>query len=187
MTMYHYLIKEFDKEFGKSIHAEITTKLYELKKEARYSSKNQQDTIEQYILPVIALYLTLCTYPQITTPITVTERYVWENKRRETKRLSYAGHLPHFFRVFGGIIVRKLSGDNWNVDWIENSDTNISFHITRCLWYDTLKYFHCSEICHIFCYNDVIFYNGLSDQIKFRREQTLGEGAAYCDFNFFSP
>jgi hypothetical protein len=68
---------------------------------------------------------------------------------------------------------------------LEHNERTYAFNVTRCLYverYEVLgvrKFGYCLSCCR-----DNPFVEGFNSKIKFKRTQTIMEGAPYCDFRY---
>ncbi|GLB30126.1 hypothetical protein LAD12857_20490 [Lacrimispora amygdalina] len=72
----------------------------------------------------------------------------------------------------------------WKVYLKKDNSKEFIFDIQKCLWYDFCCFYHCPELCRIFCRSDYIMYQGIENKIRFTRSKTLGEGGDCCNFLF---
>jgi hypothetical protein len=78
----------------------------------------------------------------------------------------------------------QYPADGWQLEWKENSARAIRFDMKRCFYYDVLSRQGAPELTASFCRIDDLVYGDMSPQLEWRRTQTIGRGAAYCDFCF---
>lgn len=68
---------------------------------------------------------------------------------------------------------------------IEETDTTYFFNVTRCRYAEAYEEIGAKEFGYcLSCCRDQPFVEGFNPEIKFKRTQTIMEGAAYCDFRF---
>lgn len=68
---------------------------------------------------------------------------------------------------------------------IEQTDTTYFFNVTRCRYAEAYEAIGVKEFGYcLSCCRDQPFAEGFNPEIKFKRTQTIMEGAAFCDFRF---
>lgn len=84
-------------------------------------------------------------------------------------------------------LVREVwsKDDAMTVKFLEETDRNLSFNVTRCGYAElyqnmgTLEFGYCLS-----CSRDEPFIQGFNPQIRLFRTQTIMQGAPYCDFRY---
>jgi hypothetical protein len=77
------------------------------------------------------------------------------------------------------------AADALTVDLLESSTTKLHFNVTACRYvrmYENLGLRHLGGI--LSCQRDAAFSAGFNPRIRFRRSQTIMDGAAFCDFRY---
>ncbi len=181
-----YLQKEFGTETGKSLFTKATKILEQLKKEASYAAdeKMYRKNVDNSILPAVAFYRTLTEHLQDKEKaLAYLREWIGGNMKNTGRKLSeLIGKIPVGFALFRKMYSIGLKGKSWNVEFVTNEKHLFEYNITGCVWADKFREYGCPEVCHIFCHNDVIMFEGL-DYIRFTRKQTCVDGE-YCDFHF---
>lgn len=76
-------------------------------------------------------------------------------------------------------------GDALKIDVIETSDTKYRFNVTMCRYAQMYKEMGLGEIGHLLsCQRDGTFCEGYDPNLKFKRTQTIMQGASHCDFEY---
>ncbi|RTL62717.1 MAG: 2-amino-thiazoline-4-carboxylic acid hydrolase [Hyphomicrobiales bacterium] len=76
-------------------------------------------------------------------------------------------------------------GDALKIDVIESSDDRYRFNVTMCRYAQMYKEMGLGEIGHLLsCQRDGTFCEGYDPNLKFKRTQTIMQGASHCDFEY---
>ena len=149
-------------------------------------SRNQKKTLEQTILPRIALYQALLgsSLPH-DEALGLMRSYMMDvvaaQKHAQTARMEA---VPGFFGIYKRVFLRVMrTSDLWESMQQQGCDF-FDARITKCLWHDACVENGCPELCPLFCDVDDVNYGGLS-KMGFSRTKTLGYGGDCCDFHFF--
>ena len=71
------------------------------------------------------------------------------------------------------------------VEMLEESDTQVHYNVTRCMYAEMYREMGLAEIGHILsCGRDGTFCTGYNSNIKLDRTQTIMQGASHCDFRY---
>lgn len=109
------------------------------------------------------------------------------SKRASNERLGRNPLGFLLFKLFCKKVMDKgFPKEGWKVVWKERSFKRIAFEMHSCIYCEMTKAFGCSELCSVFCQNDIITFAGFEPTIYFRRKGTLAEGNPICDFTFFN-
>jgi len=186
LTIQKFVIKRFGAQKGKVIN-DRQKALYERMAAAmKGKSPNQIRTLQKTILPRVALYkaLTALQYPEEEAFSSIKE-YLFDFVGKELNRtLRRMELLPGFFWLFRTEMYKQISAnDNWDTEVMENGKDVISYNIKKCLWYDACREHDCPELCQIFCDVDYVLYGNMK-KVGFKRQGTIGTGAAVCDFTY---
>lgn len=149
-------------------------------------SKNQKKTLQQTILPRIALYQALSgsSLPR-NEALDLMRSYMIDvvavQKHAQTAMMEA---VPGFFGIYKRVFLRVMrTSDLWeSTQW--QGRGSFDARITKCLWHDACVENGCPELCPLFCDVDDVNYGGLS-KMGFSRTKTLGYGGDCCDFHFF--
>ena len=69
--------------------------------------------------------------------------------------------------------------------YLQKTDTNMDYNITRCEYANMYRAMGLGEIGHLLsCNRDSSYCIGFSDNIELTRTQTIMEGAVHCDFRY---
>lgn len=72
----------------------------------------------------------------------------------------------------------------WHSEWIKYNKEEIHFNFYSCLYRDTTEKYKCTEMCSIFCKNDITIFSAFAPNIIFERDYTLANSNKKCDFHF---
>ncbi len=76
-------------------------------------------------------------------------------------------------------------GGSLEVDVLAESETHLSFNVTRCRYAEFYRDLGLTDIgFHIHCKRDYAMIDGFNPGIELDRRQTLMEGANYCNFRY---
>lgn len=181
-----YLIGELGTEIGNRLFDLEEHKLYEVIASTKNKSENQMKTLEQTILPRIALYKVLLE--ESSTKDNAYEyirKYmidvVAKQKHSSTAKMEI---VPGFYTIYSNIFLKIMRTTDLQVSSQEKGKDYYNVTITKCLWHTACVENHCEELCRLFCDVDDVTYGGLN-KIGFTRTKTLGYGGDACDFHFF--
>lgn len=149
-------------------------------------SANQMKTLEQTILPRVALYKAL-TESELPSEhaLALMRAYMMDvvaaQKHASTEKMQV---VPGFFAIYKRVFLRIMrTSDLWDSTQTFGRDF-FDARITKCLWHDACVENGCPELCPLFCDVDDVNYGGLR-KMGFSRTKTLGYGGDCCDFHFF--
>lgn len=76
-------------------------------------------------------------------------------------------------------------GDALRIDVLETSPDKYRFNVTMCRYAQMYKEMGLGEIGHLLsCQRDGTFCEGYDPNLKFKRTQTIMQGASHCDFEY---
>ena len=84
-------------------------------------------------------------------------------------------------------LVREVwsKDDAMTVKFLEETDRNLSFNVTRCGYAELYQNMGILEFGYcLSCCRDESFIQGFNPQIRLFRAQTIMQGAPYCDFRY---
>jgi hypothetical protein len=182
---------KFGEEEGDKIYAAAETKLGELLAEMDCrGSKAIEKHMRKNMLPILAYYMALRNVKAMSKTeakenvLLVTQRQALAGMKKYRK----LGHMPLgyiFFRLFAKFVVkRNYPSEGWNIKWPSSGKREVWFNMHSCVYYETMKKYHCPELCSVFCANDTTAFRGLQPNIDFVRTGTIAGGKSYCDFHF---
>ena len=149
-------------------------------------SASQMETLEQTILPRVALYRALMESPlPHERAMALMRAYMMDvvaaEKHATTAKLEA---VPGFFSIYKRAFLHVMrTSDLWESTQTHGRDF-FDASITKCLWHDACVENGCPELCPLFCDVDDVNYGGLT-KMGFARTKTLGYGSDCCDFHFF--
>ena len=142
-------------------------------------------TLEQTILPRIALYKALGDYAGDEERINIMRKYMLDvvasKKHASTARMEV---VPGFFYIYRAVFLKIMRTTTLQRSTQVKGKGYYDITITKCLWHDACVRFECPELCPLFCDVDDVTYGGLR-KIGFSRTKTLGYGGDCCDFHFY--
>lgn len=122
----------------------------------------------------------------------------FEKVRQETQKAALANRernakfarMPFVYAMYRlGVkkhMAKNFPPESWKTQWVRCDAAEIHFDLHSCLYHDVCAENGCPELCRLYCENDNIAFSGLLPKIRFVREGTIGEGAAFCDFRFIN-
>lgn len=182
----NFLIDEFGEEKGYKIFDEEQKMFSCLQKNTKDKSEKQMKTLNQTILPRIALYKVL-----METGFSKDEAY--EHMRKymieiigSKKHASMAKMelVPGFYNIYSKIFLKIMRKTDLQESTQKHDKNSFDVTITKCLWHTACVENQCPELCKLFCDVDDVTYGGLK-KIGFSRTKTLGYGGDCCDFHLF--
>jgi hypothetical protein len=141
------------------------------------------------ILPAIAIYLAFKKFDKTNDKAyEYTDEVMQIARLKGKKKNEFIGRLPFGYFLFKlfckSVVVKQYPEQGWNVQWIRNDKKEIHFNMKSCIYFDTTKRYHCTEMCPLFCANDDVNFSGYKPAIVFERSGTLALGQDLCDFHF---
>lgn len=180
-----YLVERLGQEAARELFARQSKLLEKLIAGTSGKSKNQMETLEQTILPRIALFKALNEQISSSEEATELMRGYMMDVVAAQKHASTAGMqvVPGFFAIYKRVFLRVMgTSDLWESTQSHGHDF-FDARITKCLWHDACVENGCPELCPLFCDVDDVNYGGLR-KMGFSRTKTLGYGGDCCDFHF---
>jgi hypothetical protein len=120
----------------------------------------------------------------------VIKRTVFNSMEPARRRIKVICSLSSFPRIFNQIwkripsfVIKNFPSRGWDIQWIKKDKHEIKFNMNSCFYCDFFRVHKCPELTRIFCDCDHIIYGSMKG-FKFIRSQTMGKGAAKCDFCF---
>lgn len=87
--------------------------------------------------------------------------------------------------AFAALLPQWTQNDALEIDFIEQSETQLDFNVTRCRYSEMYKEMGLGEIGHLLsCNRDGSFCTGYNPDIELTRTQTKMQGASHCDFRY---
>ncbi len=153
------------------------------------NSESTKMHITRVIFPTIAYYLTLKEdeYSQ-EKALKLTLKETQKAALIQQQRNKPFGRLPFAFALFKlsvkGFMTKMYPNEGWETEWVRLDGEEIHMNFKRCIYLELTEQLGCPELCTVFCQNDIITFAGYEPKIRFARNGTMAEGAAYCDFHF---
>ncbi len=181
-----FLEGEFISDTAGQIYKKQEDFLLSMLEAVKDESKSRYKTLEQTILPRIALYKALGEYIADEERIKIMRRYmidiVASKKHASTAKMEV---IPGFFYIYRAVFLKIMRTTSLQQSTQVKGKGYYDITITKCLWHDACVKFECPKLCALFCDVDDVTYGGLS-KIGFSRTKTLGYGGDCCDFHFFA-
>lgn len=159
----------------------------------RFREPGLQSHVDQLIIPVLALYQVLMeklgekekaledVHSLMLQVVTGKSRLIIPLLQKFPKPFSV-------FRYAVRLVNRTtFPAPGWKIDYIEDSEERISFHIHECLYVKVLKVYDALELVEVFCRFDDDIAALFEGKILWKRESTLAKGATMCDFCYENP
>ncbi len=144
--------------------------------------------LREYILPGLAHYQLLReaghTLEAALAEVDQTLNRVMAPNRRQMQFLGRAPFIFPLLRLAIGPAMRQYPAPGWQLEWVENSAQAVRFNMHTCFYHETLSRLGAPELTASFCHTDDVVYGEMSPRVAWRRTQTIGRGATYCDFCF---
>lgn len=157
-------------------------------RENKDDSKQKRAHTFSRIYPCIAMYQTLRAHGLNPEQA---QYYIHEYFQRFSMKLvplmQWSASLPHVAENLPSLFMKisKMAFPpeaGFSYEFPEHKENQIRFNITRCPYMDACMKYQCPEICRAFCDSDDTAYGNLHPSLHWKRTQTIGRGAEYCDF-----
>ena len=90
--------------------------------------------------------------------------------------------------AFASTLDRWREGGALEIDMLEQSESTLSFNVTRCRYAEMYRALGMEELgSSLSCSRDLHLARGFNPEIELVRTQTIMEGAPFCDFRFRKP
>lgn len=184
--IHNWLVKELGKICGERI-AESQEQFYQrFVSTTSGKSKSQIKTLQETILPRIALYKALQNDAEYADRgYEIIRKYMIEvigrQKHDSTSKMEI---VPGFYEIYSRVFLSIMKTTDLQKSTQSMGKDHYDITITDCLWNNACVENGCPELCRAFCEVDDITYGGLK-KLGFTRTQTLGTGGSCCDFHFY--
>ena len=181
------LIQKFinDKLLNQKIFLLQNKILLDIIKNTKNKTPNQIKTLNNTILPRIALYKALNEFYSQDEAYSIVKKYMYEViGKNKNKSMKIMEKVPCFYFLYSKIFIHIMKTTDLQKSNTEYNKKYYNITITKCLWHDACVENGCPELCRLFCDVDNITYDGLK-KIGFSRTKTLGYGNDKCDFHFY--
>ncbi len=186
------LLTRFGEEEGAKIFAGASKLYTELYVTTDYrGSKTLETQMKRLVLPVIALYKTLCMHgyrkaSALGLMRTLTERAAQNTADILAAQMRKIAPFRAFRRNIRNFMEYKFpSAGGWQCGGLETDGRNISFRIEECLYRSISARFGCAELCAVLCDYARIAFAALLPKIAFPCGRRPSEGHAFCSFSFY--
>jgi hypothetical protein len=139
------------------------------------------------ILPGLALYQVLRESLPGEEALAELDRVFGLAAGQRARKMKWLGRFPLVYAILLFAIkpmMRSYPAQGWETEWLEVSGRAIRFNMHRCFYCDVLTRYGVPELTASFCRLDDLVYEQMSPFLKWQRSQTIGRGAAYCNFVF---
>lgn len=184
------LIKEYRLEQGERLYALMCRKYSDLCEKASKSENNEiNNHVFARLLPTISMYLTLIenAFPQ-EEALMMAHKEIQHHAHDLAEQNAKLTRIPFTYGLFKMLvksyIKKNYPAEGFTVEWKRYDKKEIHFDFVRCLYRDMCEKFCCPELCTVFCRSDITAFSGYEPKIRFKRTETLAEGANRCDFHF---
>ena len=144
--------------------------------------------LREYILPGLAIYQALRAEGRSQeSALGAFDQIVEVVVAPSQRQMSRLGGFPLIYPLLRLVIrsaMRQYPQEGWQTDWVENSREAIRFNMRSCFYFDVLSRHGAPELTASFCRGDDLVYGQMSPHLEWKRTQTIGRGAEYCDFCF---
>lgn len=183
-------IHTFGTEKGMAIFQRAETIYQELLDTADYRKSDAiRNHLQLKLFPPMAYYKALYTSG-------ISKEKALEYVKKETKKaasikrdeMKKLARMPFAYSIYRMGVKKHMKKNfpdtGWQTEWVRCDRKEIHFNLHRCIYWELTNQYECPELCCVYCENDNISFSGLMPKIRFQRNGTLGDGAAYCDFHF---
>ncbi len=189
MTYRRFYTGRLDENILKDIDAEHKKKMKLLIEEIDRGAwtKKQKNRQKSSIISNIALYRCLIEKGIAKNEAKeLVQEYSFHIANQAHRVLKTLFFIPGFFNVFRFIMKKGMAGDEiWKSRILDDDVGRYRVDVLSCLWADTCEFFHCPELCEIFCLCDHIVFGNIEGFV-FERSRTLGMKGEKCDFCFIN-
>lgn len=159
--------------------------LVDIIKNTKDKTPNQIKTLNNTILPRIALYKALNELYCQDESYSIVKKYMYDViGKNKNKSMKIMEKFPCFYFLYSKIFIHIMKTTDLQKSSTEYNKKYYNIKITKCLWHDACVENWCPELCRLFCDVDNITYDGLK-KIGFSRTKTLGYGNDECDLHFY--
>ncbi|HRD76348.1 MAG TPA: L-2-amino-thiazoline-4-carboxylic acid hydrolase [Hyphomicrobiaceae bacterium] len=121
--------------------------------------------------------------------IEVAQRAIADAVRRSSieqgAEMARSEGRPTSMQTFVDRMQLWTKGNALDMDVKEATATTYRFNVTRCEYANMYKAMGLGEIGHLLsCQRDGTFCEGYDPKLKFKRTQTIMQGAGHCDFEY---
>ena len=185
------LCMRFGEEEGARLYARAAKLYTELAVTTDYHQSTTLETqMKRLVLPVVALYKTLCVHGYRKASALGLLRTMIERAAQNTAEILAAqmrkvAPFRAFKRNIRNFMEYKFpAAGGWKCGGLQTRGRRIEFRIDECLYRAISARFGCPELCGVFCDYECIAFAGLLPQVKFSCGGRLAEGHAFCSFCF---
>lgn len=108
-----------------------------------------------------------------------------KNAIAQGRAYAQAQAAPTSLPGFHSLLPQWMANGALEVEFLVESDTEVSYNVTRCQYAEMYREMGLAEIGHLLsCGRDGTFCTGYDPRIKLERTQTKMQGASHCDFRY---
>jgi hypothetical protein len=175
--------------FDQELTEKIVGHLRELSTECQMPVNRQlQWHLREFILPGLAVYQVLRAEGQTAdVALAIVDKLFDLVSVPYRRQMEWLGRFPLIYpllRIYIRVAMHQYPAVGWQTEWAENSAQAIRFNMRSCFYFDTLSRYGVPELTASFCRNDDLVYEKMSPYLEWKRTQTIGRGAKYCNFCF---
>ncbi len=156
----------------------------------RPANRRLRKHLLRHILPGLALYQVIREEDGPEAALAAADRVFALVAGRQRRSMQRLGRFPLaflFLRWWIRPAMREYPPEGWQIEWREVGSREIHFDIQRCFYCETLARYGAPELAASFCRMDDLIYDRVSPHFEWGRTQTIGRGAAFCNFVFSRP
>ena len=179
-----YLHSKFKDEETESILEDYTYRLAKMLDEQKERlSPNQYKVAAKGILARIAFYISIQKYVNEEKALEYAKEHSYAKMAGVEKMMKLIGKSNFGCAIFRKFFTTGLKADTWVSEIKKDTDGDLIFDITKCLYKDLCDYYQASKLCALFCDADWLVL-GHMKKLAFSRNYILGTGDNLCDFSF---
>lgn len=180
------LAARFGNEDGNVIKQRIRERLCVLLESHQEDDDALWEESSNYILPSIAVYLTLRDCVGSREALDLFRTMYFEAAYEGAAFLQRKAEDRAFREKFAHDMAENKEGERggFRFHLVKNDSTGSEFHVLQCPYYDFCATYQCQELVPVFCECDDIVYGNIHPLLRWERTETLGRGQKRCNFRF---
>lgn len=180
------LAARFGAEDGAKIENRIHRRLCALLEEHQNDDDALWEESSNYILPSIAVYLSLREFVGSREALGLFRTIYFEAAYEGAAFLREKAENQTFREKFPNEMAENKEGERggFRFHLVKNDADGAEFHVLQCPYCDFCAAYQCRELVPIFCECDDIIYGSIHPLLRWERTETLGCGQKRCNFKF---
>lgn len=180
------LAGRFGDEEGTAIKKRIRERLCVLLESHQEDDDALWDESSNYILPSIAVYLTLKDCVGSRGALDLFRTIYFEAAYKGADFLQGKAEDQSFREGFAHDMAGNKEGERggFRFHLVKDDSTGAEFHVLQCPYCDFCAAYQCQELVPVFCECDDIVYGNIHPLLRWERTETLGRGQKRCNFKF---